>query len=492
MHAIDYIMLAVAVILLLSVLGSKASNWLGIPALLIFLGLGMLAGSDGPGGIEFSDAHLTQSIGVVALVFILFAGGLDTAWDDVRNVARNALALSTIGVLFTALLVGFFAYAVLHVSLLEGLLLGAIVSSTDAAAVFSVLRSKNVGLKSPIKPLLEVESGSNDPMSVFLTTSLIGLLLNPGAPVYWLFISFVWQMAIGGLLGYAFGRLTVLIVNNVRLGYEGLYPALTIALLFLTYSATALVGGNGFLAVYAAGLVLGNTRFIHKESLSRFHDGLAWLMQIAMFLVLGLLVFPHELLPIMGVGLLVALFLVFVARPISVFLSLAFSKLHGREKTMVSWVGLRGAVPIVLATFPLLSGLPRAGMIFNLVFFIVITSVLLQGTTLGLVARWLKVDEELTEKHKLPIELIKREGETLTSELIEVPIPSGSRADGKQIVELGLPKGTLVVLVERDHKFTIPTGSTVLQESDIMLLLSDHDSISLVKDLVSRTVPSNS
>lgn len=368
MISIEHILVAASILLLLSVLASKASAKLGIPALLLFLVLGMLAGSDGPGGIYFDDAHLAQSLGVVALALILFSGGLDTEWSSVRPVLWKGLALSTAGVLITAALVGLFARMVLGFSLLEGVLLGAIVSATDAAAVFSVLRARSVGLKGHVRPLLELESGSNDPMAVFLTTGLIGIMTQPQARWFSLVPMFIQQMVLGAALGYAIGRLMVFLINRLRLEFEGLYPVLTLSLILLTYGGTASLGGNGFLAVYVAGLVMGKNDFIHKRSVMRFHDGLAWLMQIVMFLALGLLVFPSHLLPIIGLGLLSSLFLMLVARPVSVLVTMAFSGMRLNEKLMISWVGLRGAVPIVLATFPLLAGMPRAEIIFDLVF----------------------------------------------------------------------------------------------------------------------------
>src|SRR6185295_1976295 len=341
---------------------------------LLFIVLGMLAGSDGPGGIPFDDAHLAQSLGVVALALILFSGGLDTEWASVRPVLGKGLALSTVGVLITAILVGLFAKVVLGFSLLEGVLLGAIVSATDAAAVFSVLRARSVGIKGHVRPLLELESGSNDPMAVFLTTGLIGIMTHPGESVFSLIPMFIQQMALGAALGYAMGKLIVLTINRLALEFEGLYPVLTLSLILLTYGAVAALGGNGFLSVYIAGLIMGKNDFIHKRSVTRFHDGLAWLMQIAMFLALGLLVFPSHLLPIVGLGLLSSLFLMLIARPVSVLVTLAFSRMGLNEKLMISWVGLRGAVPIVLATFPLLAGMPKSEIIFDLVFFIVLTS----------------------------------------------------------------------------------------------------------------------
>ncbi|MFN3480216.1 MAG: potassium/proton antiporter [Thermodesulfovibrionales bacterium] len=404
MPSIEYMLAGAAILLLLSIIASKASDILGIPALLIFLVVGMLAGSDGPGGIHFDDPFIAQFIGVIALSYILFAGGLDTNWASVRPVFWSSIALSTFGVFIAALLVGWFAMYVLGFSLLEGLLLGAIISSTDAAAVFSVLRSKRVSLRGNLKPLLELESGSNDPMAVLLTVGFIRLLLNPGDSVLDLIPMFIKQMLLGALMGYFMGHGMAYLINKLKLGYEGLYPVLSLSLVLLTYGATVTAGGNGFLAVYIAGLVLGNRNFIHKKSLMRFHDGLAWLMQISMFLVLGLLVFPSRLVHVIGTGLAVSLFLMLVARPAGVFLSTVFSDMAIREKTMVSWVGLRGAVPIILATFPLIAGIPKADMIFNMVFFIVLSSALLQGTTIPVVAKWLGVDAPIPVKPMYPLE----------------------------------------------------------------------------------------
>ena len=470
MTSIDHILVAASVLLLLSVLASKASAKLGIPALLLFLVLGMLAGSDGPGGIYFDDAHLAQSLGVVALALILFSGGLDTEWSSVRPVLLKGLALSTAGVLITAVLVGLFARVVLGFSLLEGILLGAIVSATDAAAVFSVLRARSVGLKGNVRPLLELESGSNDPMAVFLTTGLIGILTQPDARWFSLVPMFIQQMALGAALGYATGKLTIFIINRLELEFEGLYPVLTLSLILLSYGVTATVGGNGFLAVYIAGLVLGKTDFIHKRSVMRFHDGLAWLMQIAMFLALGLLVFPSHLVPIVGLGLLASLFLMIVARPISVLATLAFSGMKLNEKLMISWVGLRGAVPIVLATFPLLAGMPRAEIIFDLVFFIVLTSILLQGTSMPLLARWLKLEAPVRNKVH-PLELERTAG--VNSQLVDVEVPNESAVVGKQIVGAGFPRGALIVLIGRGNEFIVPNGGTVIEPADRLLVLAD-------------------
>lgn len=485
MIAIEYILVGVSVLLFLSIIASTASGRSGIPAVLLFLALGMLAGSEGPGGIYFDDARIAQSLGVVALVFILFSGGLDTNWKSVRPVIKKGLALSTAGVFLTALLVAWFATTFIGFSWLEALLLGAIVSSTDAAAVFSVLRSKGMGLKGELRPLLELESGSNDPMAVFLTIALIRLLTDPASSVIDLVPMFFLQMALGAALGFVMGRAIVIVVNRLRLGYEGLYPVLTLSLVLLTYGLTALIGGNGFLAVYLAGLVMGNRDFIHKRSLMRFHDGITWLVQIMMFITLGLLVFPSRILPVIGIGLLVSAFLIFVARPIAIFLTLIASRMDTREKAMISWVGLRGAVPIVLATFPLLANVPQAETIFNLVFFIVITSVLLQGTSIPLVARWLGVDEPAEERTIYPLEFNPTEG--IKSALEEVKVPAESAAVGKPIVKLGFPKGALIVLISRANEFLIPSGAMILEAGDTLLVLGDKLSIARTRSIVDST-----
>lgn len=391
MTPIEYILLGASSLLLISILASKAFQRLGIPALLVFLVIGMLAGSDGPGGIYFNDPYVAELLGIVALVLILFDGGLDTNWSDLRPALWPGLMLSTLGVLITAVLIGWFATFVLHFSWLEGLLLGAVVSSTDAAAVFSVLRVTHVRLKGILTPLLELESASNDPMAVFLTLSFLYLLSHPSASPAELALRFVQQMGIGAVLGLVMGRGMVVLVNRVRLSQGGLYPVLTVSLAFFIYAVTTILGGSGFLAVYLAGLVMGSWDFAHKDSVMRFHDGLAWLTQIAMFLTLGLLVFPSQLVPIFISGLAMAGVLIILARPISVFLCLLFARMSFNEKLFVSWVGLRGAAPIILATFPLLAGIAQAQLIFNLVFFIVLTSILLQGTSIPLVARWLGV-----------------------------------------------------------------------------------------------------
>lgn len=468
-----YIFLGISLILLVSVLASKASEWLGVPALLIFLAIGMLAGSEGPGGIWFDNTALAQMVGTFALAFILYSGGLDTNWKVVRPVLLPAGLLATAGVLLTAVLVSVFAVLFLGFSWLEGLLLGSVMSSTDAAAVFSILRARNISLKGRLQPLLELESGSNDPMAVFLTVTVIGLLQTPHLSWWTAVPDFLWQMVLGGAFGLLFGKVITYIINRIRLEYEGLYPVLTLSLVLFVYSITDALEGNGFLAVYLTGLSIGNKQFLHKRSLMRFHNGIAWLMQIAMFLTLGLLVFPSHLVPVFGSGLLLAGFLMLAARPAAVMICLYRSGFSFREKLLVSWVGLRGAVPIVLAMFPMLAGVERAEEIFNLVFFIVIASVLLQGKLLPTIARRLKLYNPQNHRYRAPLEFEHTEP-GIQADMIEVEISSASEAAGKRLLELKLPHGVLVTLIRRENgEFFIPDGGTVLNANDRVLILGD-------------------
>ncbi len=476
----ENILLLGSVLLFISIVASKTSFKLGIPTLILFLIVGMLAGSDGPGGIFFNDAKTAQFVGVVALNFILFSGGLDTKIESIRPVLKDGIALSTIGVVITCVVTGVFVSYVLGFTWMEGLLLGAIVSSTDAAAVFSILRSRAVGLKGNIRPLLEFESGSNDPMAYFLTVSLIGLVKDPEASVVRLIPNFIIGMLVGGVCGFIFGRAMTWVINRIKLEVEGLYPVLILAMVFFTFSFTDAVHGNGFLAIYISAIVLGNSNFIHKKSLIRFYDGQAWLMQIVMFLALGLLVFPSQMVPIIPQGIMITLFLIFIARPIAVFISLARAQdLNWRKKLFISWVGLRGAVPIVFATYPMMAGLHYANTIFNLVFFISTISVLVQGTTLPLVARLLHVSvpEKLKRKFPLDIEL----KEDLKSTLVEVDIPATSLAIGKRVVDLALPKAAMIVLIHRNGKYLTATGETIMEAGDHLLVLSDKPSAEWVQ-----------
>lgn len=466
----ENILLFGSILLFLSIIASKTSRF-GIPTLVLFLGIGMLAGTDGIGNIYFDNPQIAQFVGVIALNLILFSGGLDTRWEVVKPVLWRGISLSTIGVFFTAVSLGVFVYFLLNFSWTEALLLGAIVSSTDAAAVFTILRSNSIGLKDHLRPTLELESGSNDPMAYFLTVSLTTLVTQPEISILSLVPMFFMQMIIGGAMGYLMGRLMIRIINKINLGFEGLYLVLVAALLFFTFSFTDFIGGNGFLAVYISAVVLGNSSFIHKRSLIKFYDGMAWLMQIIMFLTLGLLVFPTHVIPVIGIGLLISLFLIFVARPLGVFFSLIFFKMHNRNRLFISWVGLRGAVPIVFATYPLIAGVEKASMIFNIVFFIAVLSVTLQGTTLSLMARWLGLSIPEPEKtHPLDIEL----SEDVKSELVEIKLSPNSIWADKTLIDLKFPETALIVLIKRQDQYVTPRGSTTLEGGDLLLVMADN------------------
>ncbi|MDM8005256.1 MAG: potassium/proton antiporter [Phycisphaerae bacterium] len=479
----NLLFLSVSVLLLVSVLASKASERLGVPALLMFLLIGMLAGSEGPGGIYFDNARIAKTLGTLALAYILFSGGLDTDWQSVRPVLRPAMVLATAGVFLTAVLVAVFAVVTFDLSWLEGLLLGSVISSTDAAAVFAILRSRSISLKRQLKPLLELESGSNDPMAVFLTVTVITLLQDPKASWWGAVPAFFQQMLMGAAVGLLFGKGIIYLVNTIRLEYEGLYPVLTLGSVLLVFGTADLLGGNGFLAVYLAGIIIGNGDFLHKRSLMRFHDGMAWLMQIAMFLTLGLLVFPSRLVPVVGPGLLLCGFVMLIARPVSVMLCLVGSRLTRREKLLTCWVGLRGSVPIVLATFPKMAGLPQADMIFNLVFFVVITSVLLQGKSLPLAAKWLKVDKPLRHRPRPPLEFDRTE-QSIQATMTEMVVDPDSGAVDKRIIEVGLPRGALLVLISRNGEYFVPNGGTVLHANDVALVLGDEDALRMTRQLL--------
>jgi len=469
----EAILLVIALLLLTGIIASKTSGKLGVPVLALFLAVGMLAGSEGLGGINFDNAKMAQSLGIFALTFILFSGGLDTKWEMVRPVMWQGIMLSTFGVMITALTIGYLLYLLTEFTFSEGLLLGAIVSSTDAAAVFSILRSKNIGLRGRLRPLLEFESGSNDPMAFFLTILMVSFITGASESPWSILPLFFQQMIIGGILGIVMGKLMVWMINKIKLEHDGLYPVFVMALVLLTFSASSLVNGNGFLAVYLAALILGNSKFIHKKSLMKFFDGQAWLMQIIMFITLGLLVFPSRMVPLIGIGLLISFILIFIARPLGVYLSLLPFKMKTREVAFISWVGLRGAVPIVFATYPMLANVEKSDIIFNIVFFVVLTSVLIQGTSIPLVAKWLKCykPERSVQRYPLEIELT----DSFKNILRQIEIPENAFASGKSIVNLGFPRSSLIVIIERNNQYITPNGASVIQGGDKLLIMTDKE-----------------
>lgn len=469
---IENILLVGSILLLISILVGKTSYKFGVPILLLFLSVGMLVGSDGIGNIYFDDPKIAQFIGVVSLNFILFSGGFDTSWKGVKPILKQGLVLSTVGVLLTALTLGTFVWSVTDFTIYESMLLGSIVSSTDAAAVFSILRSKSLALKSNLRPTLELESGSNDPMAYVLTLAFLTLVIHQDQSITSIIPMFFKQMIIGGVGGFAFAKASKFIINNIKLDFEGLYPVLVIALMFITFSATDFVGGNGFLAIYICAVYLGNQNLIHKKAIVKFYDGFSWLMEIVLFLTLGLLVFPSQIVPYMGIGLLISLFLIIVARPLSVFLSLMFFKMNIRRRIYISWVGLRGAAPIVFATYPLLAGIEKANMIFNIVFFISVTSILIQGTTLSIVAKWLGValpeaSRKITDIEQFVLDLPK-------SSLKEFEVLPDYNVVGKRIVDLDFPQSAFIIMIKRRDEFIRPGGSTTIMANDILVVLADR------------------
>jgi cell volume regulation protein A len=469
---IDNIILIGSILLFISLLASRTNKY-GIPTLLLFLMVGMLAGIDGPGGINFYDYTSTKFIGAIALCFILFSGGLETKWEDIKPVLGKGILLSTLGVIITCSVVGIAAHLLLKIPLKQGLLLGAVVSSTDAAAVFSILRSRSIGLKGKLRPLLELESGSNDPMAYFLTIVFTFLLTHPEASYFELVPLFFKQMVIGAILGYVLGIVMHRVINWIKLEFDGLYSVLLITMVLFAFGFSELLGGNSFLTIYISACVLGNRDFIHKKSLIKHFDGQAWLMQIIMFITLGLLVIPSEIVPLMGVGFLMAFILIFVARPVSVFITLMFFRFEVRQKLFISWVGLRGAVPIILAIYPLTAGVENAQILFNVVFFISVTSVLLQGASLPLVARWLKVTVPVNLKKKSVLDIEMAWKTKSIFRIVEVGKDFG--CIGKAIVELKLPNSIVIALIERNNKFFISDGSTRIQPNDKLYIMADKE-----------------
>jgi cell volume regulation protein A len=478
---IEVALLILSILFFLSILAGKASSRYGVPALLLFLGVGILFGSDGL-GIQFENIQVANAIGTVALCIILFSGGLDTKISEIRPILPQGIILATSGVLLTALVTGVVIWWVLGmtmasagISLLTSLLLASTMASTDSASVFSILRAKNLHLKNNLRPMLELESGSNDPMAYILVITLIDLIKLSNAPNYWVVGgTLILQLGIGALLGFALGKLAVRIINRIKIGNDSLYPILIFTFCIFIFSLTYFSKGNGFLAVYIGGLVIGNSKFVHKRSSLGFFDGLAWMSQLIMFLTLGLLVNPHELIPIIIPGLIISFLMIFVTRPFTVFLSLLpFRKMPFKDKTFVSWVGLRGAVPIIFAIYPLVENVPHARLIFNIVFLCTLVSLVVQGTSLPLVARWLNLAEEQKQMNKVRNFDVDFSTD-IKSVTTEIEITPKILENGNQLMHLSLPDNTLVVMVNRDNNYFVPTGQTILEEKDKILIITDN------------------
>ena len=474
----EQVLLIASVILFFSIFAGKAGYRFGLPALLLFLGVGMLFGSDGL-GIQFSDPNVAQFIGMLALSIILFSGGMDTKVAEVKPIASQGVVLATLGVLATTFITGGFIYWLFglfgkYVTLTfpESLLLAAVMSSTDSASVFSILRSKGVYLKERLRPTLELESGSNDPMAYMLTLLLIAYIQSGGMNIWEAGLSLVIQLSVGAIAGFLLGRLAVLIINKIDIDNESLYPILLLATAFFTFAATTLCKGNGYLAVYIAGLVVGNAKIVHKKSMGTFFDGFAWLWQIVMFLTLGLLVNLDELLQpdVLMLGCLVGAFMMFIARPITVFACMMpFRKFTTKARLYVSWVGLRGAVPIIFATYPLLAGTEGARLLFNVVFLVTILSLLVQGTTVSWMANLLG----LGYAEKSPAFGVDVH-EDIPSIFTEVLVNESMLQGGATLKEINLPENTLVMMVYRDGDYFVPQGNTELKVGDKLLVISDR------------------
>ncbi|HUG39472.1 MAG TPA: potassium/proton antiporter [Longimicrobiales bacterium] len=464
MFQVDGLILVGAVLVLFAVASSKFSARLGVPVLVVFIGLGMLAGSEGLGGIEFENYVLANGIGTIALALILFDGGLRTSLGALRVAWKPALALATLGVLLTSLVTGYAAAWVLGIPLLEGMLLGSIVGSTDAAAVFSVLRSRGARLSERLASTLEVESGSNDPMAIFLTVGLLEILLGRMDPGWPLLGFFALQMSVGGAAGLVVGRLGVEANNRINLDAAGLYPVMMAAVGFLAYGLAASLGGSGFLAVYVAGIVLGNSRIVFQRGIFLFTDGMAWLAQIVMFTMLGLLVFPSRVLQIAPEGLAISAVLILVGRPVATAMLLPFFRFTAREITLVAWVGLRGAVPIILATYPLLMGLPDGRLLFNIVFFVVLVSAVTQGWSLPRVAAALGLDRAAEPEPPVTLEITSLRH--IPGDIVDYLVVERAKAAGRLIRDLSLPDGAVVAMVTRGQEIIPPRGSMRLLPLD--------------------------
>ncbi|WP_240783540.1 potassium/proton antiporter [Stenotrophobium rhamnosiphilum] len=469
MDFVNQILFAAGLLFLVSILATVITPRLGVPLLFVFIIIGMIAGEDGPGNIHFADFRLTNLAGTAALAVILFDGGMRTSFKTFRVGLGPALSLATVGVLITMLVVGWLSSVVLDLPLAQGMLLGAIVSSTDAAAVFSLLSNRTVSLNSRVTSVLEIESGTNDPMAVFLTLGVIAYLQSPDTFTAQQFLFLlVEHMGIGGVLGLAGGWLLARALNRLQLN-ESLYPVFALFSCFLLFGLTALLGGSGFLAVYLAGLLVGNRKVRALASIRRFHDGIAWMAQIGMFLILGLLVSPHKLLTIALPALLIGLVLILAARPLAVVISLLPFRFPWREQAFISWVGLRGSVPIVLATFPWIAGIENAGLIFNIAFFIVLVSLLLQGWSVPLAAQMLKLYIPRTGARvkRLEVDLPGQSG----YEIVSYKLPVDSSHIGRRPKELPIRDHSRIIAVTRSGHLLSYREWGVLQAGDFVSLL---------------------
>ncbi len=478
----ELLLLIGSILFFISMLVGKAGHRFGVPVLLLFLVVGMVFGTDGF-GLVFENVQIAQTIGTICLTIILFSGGLDTKFSEIKPVIWPGVVLATFGVFITAILTGFFAYWLsgmmfpsMGISLLTAMLLASTFSSTDSASVFGILRSKGLVLKNNLRPLLELESGSNDPMAYMLTVMFMGIIQSGTDPnIGMVILNIVVQLVVGTGIGFFLGKGAVIVINRIRMANASLYPILLLIVGIFIFASTYFLKGNGYLAVYIAGLVIGNSKFSHKRTSMKFMDGFAWMSQILLFLTLGLLVNPGELIDVLIPALIISFFLIFFGRPLTVFLTLApFRKIGFKDKLYISWVGLRGAVPIIFAILPLAEGVPHARWIFNIVFVITIISLLVQGTSLPLVARWLGLAEKPT-RYKEFEDFDVEFSEEIKSAMTEIHISEETLQYGKNLMEMPLPDKTLVVMIKRGEQYFVPTGQTELHAGDKLLVISDDE-----------------
>ena len=489
------ILLVGSILLFVSIIVGKTGYRFGVPALLLFLIVGMLFGSDGL-GLQFHNAEEAQFIGMVALSIILFSGGMDTKFSDIKPILTPGIALSTVGVLLTALFTGLFIWWLsgmdwsnIQFPLITSLLLASTMSSTDSASVFAILRSQKMNLKHNLRPMLELESGSNDPMAYMLTIVMIQVIQNSGdsdISAVTIILTFIIQFALGFFNGYVFGRIYVLIHNRLKLENKALYQILIVGFIFLTFAITDSLGGNGYLAVYIAGIVTGNagmrtgkelkikdlrfnwfgdSRLIERRNIEKLLDGLVWMVQIIMFLNLGLLVNPSEMLDIAVPAVIIGLFVIIIGRPLAVWLCLIpFKKISAKDKVFVSWVGLRGAAPIIFATYPMVADVEDGKLIFNIVFFITLLSLIIQGTTIPFMARKLNLgDIDNSSPENFGVEIPDEINALMQMQIVK---------DEALLKDYPLPQGTLVMFVKRDNNYLVPNGSIFLRKGDEILLIS--------------------
>jgi potassium/hydrogen antiporter len=463
-------------------LASLLATRVRVPALLLFLGLGMVAGSDVTGWIHLNDYELARTVGVIALALILFEGGLAAGFQEIRPVLRPAISLAFVGTILTALIAGFAAAWLFDFSTLEGLLLGSILAATDSAAVFSVLRGST--LRRKVARTLEGESALNDPVAVLLVLGFIDWIQLPNYGVLDMAGLFATQLAIGVAAGLAVGWLGVEGFRRVRLVSGGLYPVASLTVGALAFGAADTLGGSGFLAVYLAGLALGSFHIPARRTVAAFHDGLAWIAQLSLFFVLGLLVFPSDFGGVALEGTILALLLVFVARPVGAFVATLPEKFTNAERLALGWAGLRGAVPVVLATFPVIEGVPGSLEFFNIVFFAVLFSTLLQGSTLEPLAQRLGLT---TAEPALPRPLAETGTISgLGAEVVEYPVARGDAVAGLRVRDLGLPREALVTVIVRDGRAVPPRGSTVISAGDRLHLMVTREAADVFPSLIER------